>query len=126
MNTKQVLKAKQSKQFEELEINGSNYFFINYNISLLLKNVYYCVIPIDHKLFFMRLLLGKTLLMLRRSKNLRQNMVADHMAVSRPTYSGWEKDRGCPSFLQVYQMIRLYNITMQELVTLVETDNNDS
>ena len=72
----------------------------------------------------MRLLLGKTLLKLRRSRDLRQNVVANHMAVSRPTYSGWEKDRGCPSFAQVYQMINLYNITMQELVALVEYDND--
>ena len=71
----------------------------------------------------MRLLLGKTLFKLRRSKDLRQNVVADQMSVSRPTYSGWEKDRGCPSFLQVYHMISLYNITMQELVALVELDN---
>ncbi|RZL15196.1 MAG: XRE family transcriptional regulator [Pedobacter sp.] len=71
----------------------------------------------------MRLLIGNTINKLRKTKGFRQYFVASRMAVSRPTYAGWEKDRGCPSFIQIYELVQLYNISMEEFTYMLEEDN---
>ena len=50
----------------------------------------------------MRPLLGKTLEDLRKAHGLKQYQMANIANVCRSTYGGWEKDKGCPSFIQVY------------------------
>jgi transcriptional regulator with XRE-family HTH domain len=60
--------------------------------------------------------LGKTLKRFRLKSGLTQQEVAELLSVSRPTYIKWENDFGSPSFLQVYILIRTYNITFDDFI----------
>ncbi len=68
--------------------------------------------------------LGRTLQSLRRAKGFRQADLANQICVSRSTYSGWENDKGCPSFSQVYTLTRILNLSMEVFTKKLEQDQH--
>ena len=63
--------------------------------------------------------LGSNLMKFRKNKNLSQEVVADHLAVSRQTVSKWELDIVLPNIQQAKKLADLYSV---DLATMVGDD----
>lgn len=66
--------------------------------------------------------LGNKLLMLRKSKQLSQEEVAEKLEVTRQTISKWETDQSTPDFDKIVPLCELYGITPTELLMEGETE----
>ncbi|RYY16384.1 MAG: XRE family transcriptional regulator [Chitinophagaceae bacterium] len=64
----------------------------------------------------MRPLFGKTLEDLRKAHGLKQYQMAQRANVCRSTYGGWEKDKGCPTFVQVFLMAESLDERLEHVV----------
>ncbi len=58
---------------------------------------------------------------LRKSHNYSQEFVASHLNISRQTYSHYETGRITPPVNSLYNLAKLYGISVEELVKLVVT-----
>lgn len=64
--------------------------------------------------------LGENLKELRRINDLSQNEFACKMQTSQQRVSEWECNKVEPSLFNIVKIIRLYNITFEELIDGVE------
>lgn len=64
--------------------------------------------------------LGENLKELRRINDLSQGEFARRMKTSQQRVSEWERNKVEPSLLNIVKIIRLYNITFEELIDGVE------
>lgn len=60
--------------------------------------------------------IGRRLLSLREAKGWSQQQVADHIGVSRATYSQYEIDKREPNFVVASRLAEIYEVTLDFLV----------
>ena len=61
--------------------------------------------------------IGQRLIILRKSKQLSQEEVADKLNVTRQTISKWETEQSMPDFDKIAPLCELYGISADELLT---------
>ncbi|RZJ92608.1 XRE family transcriptional regulator [Pedobacter frigidisoli] len=71
----------------------------------------------------MKFLIGDTLRILRKKRDLSQQEVADFLCISRPTYVRYEHNIVEPNLTQFANLAQLYNIGLKEIIDLISVDN---
>jgi len=66
---------------------------------------------------------GNRLKTLRKSKKITQNQLADFLKVSPTTLQKWEADASYPDAKQLYELIRLFDVSYGYLIEGVENDS---
>ena len=66
--------------------------------------------------------IGRAISQLRRAMNLTQQMLAARLYVSHQAVSKWEHGVALPDIMTLYNMCRLFGITMEQLITGDITD----
>ena len=64
----------------------------------------------------MRTSIGEFLFILRKSKGMTQQEVADRLGVSNKTVSSWETGASCPDISLLPAIAELYGVTCDELL----------
>jgi len=63
------------------------------------------------------LAIGRAIAQLRRAMHMTQQALAAHLFVSHQAVSKWENGVALPDILTLYNMCRLFGITMEQLIT---------
>jgi transcriptional regulator with XRE-family HTH domain len=71
----------------------------------------------------MNVTIGNTLIKLRKSHHFTQQEVADHLHVSRQTYSGWENDQCDLTLSKFFDLADAYDIDVIDLLKVIIADN---
>lgn len=70
--------------------------------------------------------IGQNLSSLRKEKGYTQQQVADALGISSKTVSRWECDDGYPEFIILPEIAELYGVTVDEILSLDEMDNDEN
>ena len=71
----------------------------------------------------MKILLGKTLSLLRHRAQLNQQEIADALYISRATYSKWETDAIEMPHSKLFMIPRIYKVSIFDLLDLIKDSN---